>query len=298
MAILTNFNHPGAHEIVIMQSSDFPIQFFEYTNGQVGPYCGMHWHEHLEFVHIIKGGMINHCNSDSLPGKAGDIITINSRELHGYSLVETPIHLFCVVMDIGFLKSRHSTNAESKIISAIASGEMQFKNVAENDPVLIDAFSRLYHAYKGKGVDYSFIVRASMMMIVARLVKMYVKTSADNLRFNNRTLDQINNVILYIDEHYKENISLNELADTLGVTRYYFSRFFKKMTGSSPVDYLNNYRIHKAITLLIETDESITDIAMDVGFNDSNYFSRVFKNLTGNPPSMYRNRNGMGENQK
>lgn len=72
---------------------------------------------------------------------------------------------------------------------------------------------------------------------------------------------------------------------------HYFCHFFKNATSQSPSEYINHYRIEKALTLLNNTDISVTEIAMNVGFNDPNYFTRTFKKYTGKTPSEYRMNN-------
>jgi len=92
----------------------------------------------------------------------------------------------------------------------------------------------------------------------------------------------------YIQQNYTQSFSLEELAESIGVSRSYLSRIFKMDTGISPWDYLNRFRIQKAKELLLLTDESITAVAADVGYEDASYFSRVFLELAGCSPRAYR----------
>ena len=68
----------------------------------------------------------------------------------------------------------------------------------------------------------------------------------------------------------------------------YFCRLFKQYTGKTPIEYLNNYRIEQAAKLLIETNDSITDIAFDCGFENTSYFIRKFKAQKSATPKQYR----------
>jgi signal transduction histidine kinase/AraC-like DNA-binding protein len=92
----------------------------------------------------------------------------------------------------------------------------------------------------------------------------------------------------YIQQNYTRSFSLEELAETIGVSRSYLSRIFKMDTGISPWDYLNRFRIQKAKELLLLTDESITAIAAGVGYEDVGYFGRVFHDIAGRSPRAYR----------
>jgi signal transduction histidine kinase/DNA-binding LacI/PurR family transcriptional regulator/AraC-like DNA-binding protein len=92
----------------------------------------------------------------------------------------------------------------------------------------------------------------------------------------------------YIQQNYARSFSLEELSETIGVSKSYLSRIFKMDTGISLWDYLNRYRIQKAKELLLITNESITAIAADVGYEDTSYFSRVFHEIAGCSPRAYR----------
>jgi AraC-like DNA-binding protein len=92
----------------------------------------------------------------------------------------------------------------------------------------------------------------------------------------------------FIQQNYTRSFSLEELSETIGVSKSYLSRIFKSDTGISLWDYLNRYRIQKAKELLLLTDESITAIAANVGYEDVGYFGRVFREITGVSPRAFR----------
>ncbi len=93
----------------------------------------------------------------------------------------------------------------------------------------------------------------------------------------------------YIDKHYKEDISLQDVASVFGYTDVYFCKIFKQNFGKSFINYLNELRIGKAKALLANPVINIKDISSESGYRDANYFTRVFKRMTGMTPSEYRN---------
>ena len=93
----------------------------------------------------------------------------------------------------------------------------------------------------------------------------------------------------YIDEHYKEDLSLQDVAGYLGYSDVYFCKMFKQNIGKSFIVYLNELRIEKAKKLLSRPEINIKDISAEAGFRDANYFTRVFKRMVGMTPSEYRN---------
>ena len=104
-----------------------------------------------------------------------------------------------------------------------------------------------------------------------------------------KTLDD-SNVKIYIDKNYNENISLKSIAEAVNANQYYLSHIFKEETGFSPMQYVTRRRIGEAQNLLINTQLSITEIAANVGYNNSNYFQNVFKKIVGYTPGSYRKR--------
>lgn len=105
---------------------------------------------------------------------------------------------------------------------------------------------------------------------------------------------EITKVIQYIEENYNQDISLCELTKTACLSKYHFSRIFKAHIGTSPYDYLINFRINKSKQLLAKTDLSIGQISGSVGFTDYNNYIRTFTKVVGISPLKYRkNRNSI-----
>ncbi|WP_197036096.1 helix-turn-helix domain-containing protein [Fischerella sp. PCC 9605] len=91
----------------------------------------------------------------------------------------------------------------------------------------------------------------------------------------------------YIQAHLAEDISLETIATEVGMSRYYFCRLFKQSTGMSPYQYLLKCRIERAKVLLLQGQQSITDIAIQVGFANQSQFGRHFKRFTGVTPKQF-----------
>lgn len=92
----------------------------------------------------------------------------------------------------------------------------------------------------------------------------------------------------YIQQNFSRTLTLEEIADVLNIDRTYFCKMFKKKTGFGFSEYIKEVRVMEAAKLLSETDLSITEVALSVGYNDSSYFAKVFKNIKGTTPLVFR----------
>ncbi len=106
-------------------------------------------------------------------------------------------------------------------------------------------------------------------------------------KINNHFL--IEQALQYIEEHYGENIMLDDIASYLEVSSFYLSKLFKKATGRNFTDLLAEKRVEKAKTLL-RSQMSVKEITFAVGFNSQNYFTKVFKKYCGITPTEYKNK--------
>jgi two-component system response regulator YesN len=92
----------------------------------------------------------------------------------------------------------------------------------------------------------------------------------------------------FIDTHYIMPLSLGEVAKESGMSKFYFARAFKSVTGTTFKNYHNQKRIEKAKKMLLQQKTSITDVCFSTGFNDVSYFNRVFKKIEGSSPSCFK----------
>ncbi|KRE49022.1 response regulator transcription factor [Paenibacillus sp. Soil522] len=98
----------------------------------------------------------------------------------------------------------------------------------------------------------------------------------------------ITKAIEYIKLHYRDDLTLQEVADTIHVSKSYFSNLFKKQSGQNFIDYLIDLRLHEAKRMLVQNEYKIYEVAEKSGFNDVKYFSKLFKKMTQMTPVEYR----------
>lgn len=101
----------------------------------------------------------------------------------------------------------------------------------------------------------------------------------------------IHEALTFIEQNFQNDITIQEISDFCNLNRSYFGKIFKNALGTSPQDFLINYRMSKAIELLRLTDLNISDISNAVGYPNQLHFSRAFKNIYGISPKHWRNKN-------
>ncbi|MFC0469837.1 helix-turn-helix transcriptional regulator [Halalkalibacter kiskunsagensis] len=94
---------------------------------------------------------------------------------------------------------------------------------------------------------------------------------------NSEKMNRLKKVLEYIDQHFREKLTIKELGLIIQLSEGHLSRFFKSLVQMTPIDYINTIRINKAAKLLKETDHTILEISLEVGFDNTSYFIRTFK---------------------
>jgi len=136
--------------------------------------------------------------------------------------------------------------------------------------------------------DRQFEIKASSI-IVRMLTDILLTTSgkASELKIKKNNCD-LQKIYDLIEKKYDSNISLDDMAASVNLSKYYFLRIFKEATCYSPYEYLVKYRINRAKSLLESTDKPIEQIAVDVGFESTSNFIRTFKKIESMTPLKYR----------
>lgn len=266
---------------------------FYKTRGKSGVYSSIflmkdyikqkHWHEEYELLYVINGYVDISIEKEIYRVHPNEIFIISSGVVHYYeegcktvdicvvrfsrdllkcfsdSVQNLLIHFLSDVLHI-FSDQNMGRIMRDLMKSIEAEDSLEFESI-----MTINIHKLLFHMYKESDIVYERIpVR------------------------RNQNSETINNMILFINEHVNEKITLKDVASHFGFSDSYCSRYIKEKTGMTFVELVNNQRIERAKQILRTTDVPITDIVFRTGFSSIQSFNRVFKKFCGINPSSYR----------
>ena len=271
------------HELII-PNEGLPFKVFLFEGGNGNYVREKHWHTSIEIFAVMEGHLEFFMNKEEYPLKAGEQLIINSNEIHSIHAAERKK---TVVLQIPLKQFENYFTAQRFI---------RFRSQdAEADGKLASLIKKLYKVYTARDTGYEFGTMSLFYEIMYMLVKNYRLTEAHEKEIrHSRKLDTLSKITTYMREHYKEDLKLSDLAATFGYSDAYLSRMFQKYAKINYKTYLQDIRMAYAYRDLMNTDRTISQIALDNGFCSSRGFSGEFQKRYGILPSEMRKQ----ENQK
>ena len=256
-----------------------------------------HAHEITELV-IVTGGKCFHLSgNETWELSAGDVFVIAGPREHEYrdlmdlrlvNILYQPSQLKLGLLDLPSVAGYHALfTLEPSWRSRQATKDRLHLNLKEMAQVnaLVD---RLEVELLAREPGFGFMATASFMQLIGLLSRCYGRSPSSD----GRALLRIGEALSHLERNIHREVNLEELAKIAHMSPRSFLRVFQLAIGRSPLAWVIEQRIHRACSLLRQTDSRITEIAFAVGFNDSNYFTRQFSKITGLSPRNYRLRQG------
>ncbi len=269
----------------------FPFQVFSLVcDGRV---ISSHTHDFAEMVVITRGTGEHIINQRPFPVCAGDILIIRTGQEHAYQNLQN-LNLYNILFCRDFLKKKIPdlfTIPEFNRLIDFARSSEEPETAAQCLHAEPELLSRMDGLLAGIERELS-AKRPGADVMAAGLFQQFMVLLCRSFSMDHFSRKEIptpvGKAIDFLESRYTEEIPNTVLAREAGLSTRSLLRHFKSATGISPRQYLLRIRIARACRRLRETPDSITDIAFDLGFNDSNYFSRQFRSQTGMSPRQYR----------
>lgn len=291
LAICNTITDRNGRELLGHGTVAFPIAC--YGNDLEKEEVPWHWHEELEVIVIAEGSAVVAAGKETYTLQAGEGIFINAGVLHGmwsgdaavcrfYSLVFHP-RLIGGSIDSVFFQEYVGPVLENRGLESLTLRPSVAWQKAALETVET-AWRGCAHEPRG----YEFKVRSALseflFLIWDHIPNLQQSPGAKELRDGER----IKRMLQYIHENYANEISTRQIAASALVSESECLRCFRSTIGTTPIQYVKQYRIQKAAHLLATTRDKVFDIAERCGFQDFSYFTRTFREMKGCVPTEYR----------
>lgn len=280
-----------ASEIVFYDHPDIPVYIKEDDLSEYPDRKALcHWHEDIEVIHIIEGEMNYQINGRGILLQAKDCIVINSRQLHyGYSYLYHDCRFVCIRFHPKLLGANQMLykNYVVPFIENKGIEYVYFDKNPENRPVrklvrhILSLKSGREDAYELEVVGMLHQLWRILFCQCRTIIRQEIMPDDSDLALQKK-------MVSYIYEHYRDTVTLEEIAASANISRSKCCIIFKQYLQQSPIDFLNRYRLEMSRRLLETTEYHITQIAFSCGFNHLSYFSKVFFREFGCTPTEYR----------
>ncbi len=252
--------------------NDFPLIFHIDTRIQASRFLA-HWHENIELLFVLEGTC--EISSNGIPSYAtvGDVIVFNSGVLHEINATTSSCTYCCLILDKNFCDEFELPIEHTEIVQVIT------------NPKLAGIYKKLMLEMLEKGKHYKAQVKCLSIELLVECFRHHQTSAYNTLNLPSKRLKKIQMVIEYLRSNFREEISINDICNHTGFSKYYLCREFKKLTGQTVVDYLNGLRLEHARNLIQNATCNVSESAYRSGFHNVSYFTKLYKRRFQTSPS-------------
>lgn len=285
-------------ETISHGTPDYPFRFYDENMDMFDFRCiDWHWHSELEFMLVEEGTVECFVGTDPITLSPGCAIFINTKVIHKFTSEQnatTPNFLFSPA----FISSEDSLIYKKYILPILhCSAKYQiFNPLKPEHKKILQIIESIIQVQRKE----EFVELKTNLLLLELWEQIFKITDLSKkiLESENtiRGQGQLQMMMQFIQQNYSEDITLEEIAQSVNVSKSTALNIFAKYLNDTPVNYLIAYRLKKAAKLLKATENKISFIAQETGFETDAYFCRCFKKYFGITPSMYRLKGGIYNN--
>ncbi len=256
---------------------------------------GQHSHTFHELVLIVDGHGKHAVGNEVYDIETGDVFVVLGDTTHGYpeadklSLINVlydPVHLRIPLADLGSLPGYHALFTVEPSLRRQHSFQNRLRLSIDQLAATTELVAEAEVEIHGERRGHRFMAVTHLMRLLCYLSRCYSQMETPAAR----PVKQISEVLGYLERHYAEPLTVEDLTRVANMSQSSLMRQFRAVLGRSPIDHLIRLRIARARHLLRYTNDPISVISDAVGFTDSNYFSRQFRKIAGISPRDFRGR--------
>ena len=279
-------------ELIDYKDASFPLEVWKDEYGTFMDYTmNCHWHNAFEFGLLTEGSLDFYTGETCQRLTKGDCIFVNSNVLH--MAKQTSLGENAIMIGVGFPAALFpSGNAFYKYFQSVIRMPLEGFRIEGDSSHGLKISQAIKDICALPVTDYGYELQC-----LSRVSRLWLHI-LDYISEGNHSFvikdtphhhgDTVKKMISYIQEHFSENIAIQDLTEYTHVSRSECFRSFHRYTGKKPMEYINEYRLILAAGLLKETELSISEIGSSCGFCSSSYFGKLFKEKYGVTPLGYR----------
>lgn len=252
-----------------------------------------HWHEEVEFVVVTQGTVEFSVGTGQFLLKAGEGIFINADTLHSMAPSGSErAYMFSVLVNPGILGTERGALLSSQyVVPYITDKGLPYEVLGKEKEYHRECLQKLVlirEAYTAKPFGYEYILHNYICEIWFLLIKESWRHRDRKLRSGGADEKRIYEALQYIQNHFREEISLDDICGVLNISKSECCRCFRRCLRMTPFEYLMMYRIHAAAQMLEKTDATVTETGLSTGFRSNSYFCKLFRRYMNCTPAEYR----------
>lgn len=255
-----------------------------------------HMHDYIEMLYCTGGSYNIWLNTTPYEFSAGDLVVINSREVHSiFSRTEESGGYICIRILPDLLYTSTASAFDLKYVLPFMLNNSKHQRVFKSSEIentfIPNLMQELLEEFNKKEYAYELAVKTNISRIFLWIVRYWHSLDIDlsSPAIANEDMTKlILSALDYISKNYSDDIKASEIAQMCHLSYSYFSRIFKQYMKKSFSEYLNYIRMSNAEKLLTSTDLPVTEIASKCGFTNSSYFIKQFREHKGIPPKQFR----------
>ena len=275
-------------ENVIYDFPDFPIYVRRDPLSKCENYrYEAHFHGDLEFIVALSGEMQFSIDGETVTIPEGAGLFVNAGHIHfGFSETKTECEYLCILVHPS-LFCMNPYMERNYVLPLIGDPSLPFALLPPGSQA-VQALLQINRFREDNDADYLLKALPGLFTVLQTLCSLQKKNAARPAP--KRGFAEMKAMLEFIDRHYAEKLTLEELAAAGHVSKNTCLHVFRQYVGDTPMNYLRSYRLQKSLPLLQSTDKPITEIAYEAGFSGASYFAEAFKAAFGVSPKTYRAR--------
>jgi AraC-like DNA-binding protein len=249
---------------------------------------GNHFHDQHELYYLLSGERFYFVKDRTYSVHKGNLVFINSNELHKTSDTGVPNHERIMLR----FSESFIGGDRPPMNDLLREFEQKIPPLTElpvrGQQQVEELLQRMVHEIERREAGFEAVLQSALIQLLVYIYRNNRDRQDASFHHLSPVHEKISEVVQFINTHYQEPITLGLLSKEFYISPFYLSRVFKEVTGFTFVEYLNTLRIKEAQRLLRETGAKVIAVSEQAGFGNIAHFGRIFKKLTGLSPLQYK----------